>query len=42
MAKVTTPTPFKEMSTGRKAVFILKVFVCILSFGMVFPNVMND
>jgi hypothetical protein len=33
---------FKQMSGGQKAVFILKLAVCILSFGMVFPNLMND
>jgi hypothetical protein len=42
MTKIAAPTPFKEMTPGRKVVFILKIVVCILSFGMVFPNVMND
>jgi hypothetical protein len=35
-------TPFNKMSGGRKALFILKLIVCILSFGMAFPNVMAD
>lgn len=33
---------FKEMSGGQKTVFILKLAVCIVSFGMIFPNIMND
>ena len=33
---------FKEMSTGQKTVFIIKLAVCIVSFGMIFPNLMND
>jgi hypothetical protein len=35
-------TPFKEMKPGRKFVWVLKVVVCALSFGMLFPNVMSD
>ena len=33
---------FKQMSGAQKAVFILKLAVSILSFGMLFPNLMND
>ena len=33
---------FKEMSGGQKTVFILKLAVCIASFGMIFPNIMSD
>jgi hypothetical protein len=33
---------FKEMSGGQKTVFILKLAVCIVSFGMIFPNIMSD
>jgi hypothetical protein len=33
---------FKQMSPRQKCVFILKLTVSILSFGMIFPNVMND
>jgi len=36
------PTTFKEMSGSEKTVFILKLAVCILSFGMLFPNIMSD
>ena len=33
---------YKQMSAGQKTVFILKLAVCIVSFGMIFPNLMND
>jgi hypothetical protein len=33
---------FKDMNPKQKTVFVLKVAVCILSGGMVFPNVMHD
>ena len=33
---------FKQMSRGQKTVFILKLAVSIVSFGMIFPNLMND
>jgi hypothetical protein len=33
---------FKEMSEEQKTVFILKLAVCIVSFGMIFPNIMSD
>ena len=33
---------YKQMSAGQKAVFILKLAVCIVSFGMIFPNIMTD
>ena len=36
-----SPT-FKQMSARQKAVFVLKLTVSILSFGMIFPNIMND
>ncbi len=35
-------TPYKQMSSKQKVVFILKVTACVLSFGMMFPNVMSD
>jgi hypothetical protein len=35
-------TPFKQMSGRRKALFICKLALCILTFGMAFPNVMAD
>ena len=34
--------PFKQMKPGQKVVFLLKLAACILTFGIVFPNVMSD
>jgi len=33
---------FRQMSPRQKTVFVLKLTVCILSFGMIFPNLMNE
>jgi hypothetical protein len=33
---------FKQMSRGQKTVFILKLAVSIVSFGMIYPNLMSD
>jgi hypothetical protein len=35
-------TPYKDMKPMQKLTFILKLTVCILTFGMAFPNVMSD
>jgi len=35
-------TPYKEMKPMQKVFFILKLTICILTFGMAFPNVMSD
>ena len=35
-------TPFNKMSGGRKTLFICKLIVSILTFGLAFPNVMAD
>ena len=35
-------TPYREMSALRRAYFIFKVIVCVVTFGMVYPNVMSD
>ncbi len=35
-------TPFKDMTPSRKVIFVLKLAVCILTFGLAFPNVMGD
>jgi hypothetical protein len=35
-------TPFKQMKPFQKGFFIFKLVVCILTFGMAFPNVMSD
>jgi len=44
-ARTQTPTPsikFKDMTGKQKLVFVLKVTVCIISGGMIYPNVMSD
>jgi hypothetical protein len=33
---------FKQMSGRQKTVFVLKLTASILSFGMLFPNLMSD
>jgi hypothetical protein len=33
---------FREMTSPQKCLFIFKLAICIMTFGMVFPNVMND
>ena len=30
--------PYKEMSTGQKTVFVCKLVICIMSFGLIFPT----
>jgi hypothetical protein len=35
-------TPYAEMTIGRKVLFILKLAICIVTFGLAFPNVMSD
>ena len=32
--------PFKKMTPPQKAVFLVKLVVCIITGGFVFPNVM--
>jgi hypothetical protein len=34
--------PFKEMAPRQKVFFVLKLAICIISFGMIFPNIMGD
>jgi hypothetical protein len=41
-ARARQPTAYKDMKPEQKVKFILKVAVCIISFGMIFPNVMSD
>lgn len=38
----TKATPYAQMSTKQKIRFVLKLAICILTFGFVFPNVMGD
>jgi hypothetical protein len=33
---------FSEMTLRGKAMFVVKVVACIVSFGFIFPNAMND
>lgn len=35
-------TPYARMTGAQKVRFILKLAVCIMTFGMAFPNVMSD
>ena len=34
--------PWAEMSAKQKTVFVFKLTLSIISFGFVFPNLMND
>jgi len=34
--------PYREMTPGQKFLFIAKLVICIVTFGMAFPNVMGD
>jgi hypothetical protein len=33
---------FSEMTRRQKFVFVVKVVVCVISFGLIYPNVMSD
>jgi hypothetical protein len=35
-------TPYNEMKPAQKVRFIFKLAICILTFGIAFPNVMSD
>lgn len=35
-------TAYRDMTPRRKLIFILKLAVCIMTFGMAFPNIMSD
>lgn len=35
-------TPYKDMKRPQKIKFVLKVILCVLTFGLAFPNVMGD
>ncbi len=39
MDQKTASTPFKDMGPVGKTAFVLKVIVCLMTFGMVFPNI---
>ena len=36
------PTLYKDMKPKQKVLFIIKLAICIITFGMAFPNVMSD
>ena len=40
--KKSPGTPYSQMKPQQKAMFILKLALCILTFGFVFPNIMSD
>ena len=33
---------FADMTPGQKTFFVFKIAVCIISFGFIYPNVMNE
>ena len=35
-------TPFGDMLPIQKTLFVLKVMLCVVSFGFIFPNVMSS
>jgi hypothetical protein len=41
-APATTSISFSNMTPRQKAVFIFKLALSILSFGFIYPNLMND
>jgi len=41
-ATASKSVPFREMTPRQKFVFICKLAVSILSFGFIYPNLMND
>jgi len=34
--------PWHNMTAGEKATFVCKLFVALVTFGFVYPNVMSD
>ena len=38
----TQSVKFKDMTAKQKVVFVLKVAVCILSGGFIYPHVMHE
>jgi hypothetical protein len=36
------PTPWGEMTGQQKVTFVCKVVVSVITFGFIFPNLMND
>jgi hypothetical protein len=40
--KARNGRPFGQMTRSQKFLFIVKLALCIVTFGMAFPNVMSD
>lgn len=40
--KARNGRPFRQMTGAQKFIFIVKLTLCIVTFGMAFPNVMSD
>jgi len=40
--KARSGRPFAQMTGLEKSFFVAKLALCILTFGMAFPNVMSD
>lgn len=41
-ARARKSIPYRDMKPDQKLKFIVKLAICIISFGMIFPNVMSD
>lgn len=41
-ATAQRPLKFREMSPGQKVKFVLKLAVCMLSFGFLYPHILID
>lgn len=37
-----TGTKYADMTSRQKTVFVVKLIVCICTFGFAFPNIQND
>jgi hypothetical protein len=40
--KARSGRPFSQMTGRQKFFFVVKLALCIVTFGMAFPNVMSD
>jgi hypothetical protein len=41
-ATAQRPLRYREMAPLQKVKFVLKLAVCLLSFGFIFPNMMSE
>jgi hypothetical protein len=37
-----TGTPYADMTSRQKTIFVVKLIACICTFGFAFPNVQSD